>query len=84
MFDAFVRQLIILHCCGGMSLILSNHIKIVSNDHDPDDINELSILRQRLQGVTEGGNPEMTEQVRDNSYHSARPLQSEIAPELTA
>ena len=84
MFDAFVRQLIILHCSGGMSLILSNHIKIVSNDHDPDDINELSILRQRLQGVTEGGNPEMTEQVRDNSCHSARPLHSEIAPELIA
>ena len=55
MFDAFVKPLMILHCCGGMSLVLSIH-NIVPNDHDPDNVDEDSILRQRLRGVTEGGN----------------------------
>ena len=48
MIHAFVRQLIVLHRGGGMSLILGNYIIIISNDYGTDNVDEDSIVRQRL------------------------------------
>ena len=48
MIHAFVRQLIVLHRGGSMSLILGNYIIIISNDYGTDNVDEDSIVRQRL------------------------------------
>ena len=83
MFDAFVMQqmpYIVVVACLWFIAFTCHRFK----QHDPDNVGEDSIVRQRLQGVREGGNPEKTERVRDKSYHEVHSRLSDIATELGA
>ena len=88
MFDAFVKKVIIFALRLWHGFDPSHSHKLASDNHDPDNVDERSILGQRLQGVTDRGQPGNTrERPRTCTkirHHDARPLRPDIAPVLCA